>query len=81
MLATPHAPAAMYQNEVRFYGELRGELDIEAPVAFASHFDEPSGRFGLLLEDLTARGAHFPSAIEPVSCLLYTSDAADDLLC
>ena len=67
MLATPHAPAAMYQNEVRFYGELRGELDIEAPVAFASHFDEPSGRFGLLLEDLTARGAHFPSAIEPVS--------------
>ena len=67
MLATPHAPAAMYQNEVRFYGELRSELDIEAPVAFASHFDEPSGRFGLLLEDLTARGAHFPSAIEPVS--------------
>jgi Fe-Mn family superoxide dismutase len=67
MLATPHAPAAMYQNEVRFYGELRGELDIEAPVAFASHFDEPSGRFGLLLEDLTARGAHFPSAIELVT--------------
>lgn len=67
MLATPHAPAAMYENEVRFYGELRGELDIEAPVAFASHFDESTGRFGLLLEDLTARGAHFPSAVEPVT--------------
>ena len=67
MLATPHAPAAMYENEVRFYRELRGELDIEAPAAFASHFDEATGRFGLLLEDLTARDAHFPSAIEPVS--------------
>lgn len=66
MLATPHAPAAMYQNEVRFYRELRPELDLEAPTAFASHFDEPSGRFGLLLEDLTARGAQFPSAVDPV---------------
>jgi hypothetical protein len=67
MLATPHAPAAMYENEVRFYRELRGELEIEAPIAFASHFDEESGRFGLLLEDLTARGARFPSALDPVS--------------
>jgi hypothetical protein len=66
MLATPHAPAAMYENEVRFYRELRSELAIEAPTAFASHFDETSGRFGLLLEDLTARSAHFPSAVEAV---------------
>ena len=67
MLASPHAPEAMYENEVRFYRELREELDIEAPTAFASHFDPATGRFGLLLEDLTARGARFPSAIEPVS--------------
>lgn len=67
MLATPHAPAAMYENEVRFYRELRDELDIEAPTAFASHFDEATGQFGLLLEDLTARAARFPSAIDPVS--------------
>lgn len=67
MLATPHAPAAMYENEVRFYREVRPELDIEAPSAFASHFDDASGRFGLLLEDLTARDARFPCAIEPVS--------------
>ena len=67
MLASPHAPAAMYENEVRFYGELREELNIEAPRAFASHFDHETGRFGLLLEDLTAREARFPSAIEPVS--------------
>jgi hypothetical protein len=66
MLATPHAPAAMYQNEVRFYRQLRPGLAIEAPTAFASHFDESSGRFGLLLEDLTARAARFPSAVDPV---------------
>lgn len=67
MLASPHAPQAMYENEVRFYSELRDELDIETPTAFASHFDPATGRFGLLLEDLTARDARFPSALDPVS--------------
>lgn len=67
MLATPHAPAAMYENEVRFYRELRPELEIETPVAYASQFDPASGRFGLLLEDLGVRDARFPSALDPVS--------------
>lgn len=67
MLASPHAPAAMYENEVRFYREIRDDLDIETPRVFASHFDPSTGRFGLLLEDLTARGARFPSAIDSVS--------------
>lgn len=67
MLASPHAPAAMYENEVRFYRELRGDLDIETPAAFASSFDPATGRFGILLEDLEARNARFPSALDPVS--------------
>ncbi len=67
MLASPHAPEAMYENEVRFYRELRDGLDLEAPNAFGGHFDPATGQFGLLLEDLTVRGARFPSAIEPVS--------------
>jgi len=67
MLASPHAPQAMYGNEVRFYREIRDELSIETPRVFASHFDPATGRFGLLLEDLTARGARFPSARDPVS--------------
>jgi hypothetical protein len=67
MLASPHAPAAMYENEVRFYRELRGDLDIESPAVYASSFDPASGRFGLMLEDLTERGARFPSALDPVS--------------
>ena len=67
MLASPRAPAAMYLNEVRFYRDIRHELDIESPTAFASQFDRTTGRFGLLLEDLTERGAQFPSALDPVS--------------
>ncbi len=67
MLASPHAPAAMYENEVRFYRELRDDLDIETPAVYASSFDPVTGRFGLLLEDLTERGARFPSALDPVT--------------
>lgn len=67
MLASPHAPAAMYENEVRFYRELREEVDIETPAVHASSFDPATGRFGLLLEDLTERGARFPSALDRVS--------------
>lgn len=66
VLASPHAPGAMYENEVRFYREVRGGLDIETPIAFAGSFDPATGRFGLLLEDLEARGARFPSVLDPV---------------
>ena len=67
MMASPRAPAAMYENEVRFYRELRPTLAIEAPFAAATSYDETTGRFGLLLEDLTHRGARFPSAMELVT--------------
>jgi hypothetical protein len=67
MLASPHAPAAMYENEVRFYRELRDDVDIETPAVYASSFDPATGRFGLLLEDLTERDARFPSALDHVS--------------
>lgn len=66
MLANPHAPAAMYENEVRFYTELRDRLPIEAPRCLGGHVDPASGRFGLLLEDLTEREARFPDATQPV---------------
>jgi hypothetical protein len=57
----------MYENEVRFYREVRDDLDLETPLAYASHFDQATGRFGLLLEDLTARDARFPSTLDRVS--------------
>lgn len=60
----PHAPDAMYESEVRFYRDLRDELDLEAPRAYGSVYDERTRHFAMLLEDLTERGAHFPSALE-----------------
>jgi len=62
----PHAPDPMYVNEVRFYTELRPELDIEAPRAYGGLFDSESRRFGILMEDLTLRGARFPNATTDV---------------
>ena len=61
MLLRPHAPEAMYRNEVRFYRDVRPELGIEAPRAFGSAFDPETARFGIVMEDLALRGARFPN--------------------
>ena len=63
----PHAPDAMYMNEVRFYRSIRPELSIEAPRCFGSLFDETNRSFGVLMEDLTLRGARFPNALTSVT--------------
>jgi hypothetical protein len=63
----PHAPDAMYINEVRFYRSIRGSLSIEAPECFGSVFDETHRSFGVLMEDLTLRGARFPNALTRVT--------------
>ena len=73
----PHAPDAMYVNEVRFYRTIRPGLDIEAPECFGSIFDERRRSFGVLMEDLRLRGARFPSArstvaLEEVRALVST---------
>jgi hypothetical protein len=62
VLIRPGAPGVMYENEVRFYRQLRPELDIETPQAYASIYDEASGSFGVVLEDLRLRSARFPDA-------------------
>jgi hypothetical protein len=67
MLARPHAPEAMYSNEVRFYRDVRPTLEIEAPAVYASLFDPETGQFGVIMEDLKQRGARFPNATTPVS--------------
>ena len=67
MLLFPHAPDAMYLNEVRFYQKIRPFLDIETPQSYGSAFDEQTGRFGVILEDLRVRGARFPNATTPIS--------------
>ena len=53
--------APFYANEVAFYRRIRPELDLEAPRCFGGDFDPCTTYFGLILEDLTARGATFPN--------------------
>lgn len=59
--------APFYANEVAFYTRLRPELEIEAPLSLGGHYDADSRHFGLLLEDLTARGAQFPNVLKTIS--------------
>jgi hypothetical protein len=59
--------APFYENEVNFYNRLRPELEMEAPVALGGDYDGETGQFGLLLEDLTRRNAHFPNVTEVIS--------------
>lgn len=67
MLASPHAPAEMFETEVRFYDEIRPSISLETPRCYGTGFDRASGQFGLLLEDLAGRDARFPDATQPVS--------------
>jgi hypothetical protein len=62
VLIRPGAPSSLYRNEVRFYRELRPELDLETPQVFASTFDEATGGFGVVMEDVRLRSARFPNA-------------------
>ena len=67
MLLSPHAPDAMYLNEVRFYRDIRPSLDIETPQCYGSTFDRQTGQFSVVLEDLRERGATFPNVTTPIS--------------
>lgn len=78
VLIRPGAPASMYQNEVRFYRDLRPELDIETPEVYASMFDEASGTFGVIMQDVRLRSARFPNATSSMSHQEVTS-ALDQL--
>jgi len=53
--------APFYANEVAFYRRIRPELELEAPRCFGGDFDPETTYFGLILEDLTERGATFPN--------------------
>lgn len=67
MLISPHAPAEMYENEVRFYRDIRPSLNLETPRIYAADFDKNSGQFGLIMEDLGLRQASFPNACSDIS--------------
>jgi len=53
----------LYANEVDFYVRLQPELNIETPVAAGGVCDKASALYYLLLEDVSLRGAVFPTAL------------------
>lgn len=59
--------APFYENEVNFYNRVRPELDLETPRSYGAAFDAATSDFAIVLEDLTLRGATFPSVLSPVS--------------
>lgn len=59
--------APFYANEVNFYNRLRPGLDIETPLTLGGDYDAETGQFGLLLEDLSRRDAHFPNVTEAIN--------------
>jgi hypothetical protein len=67
MLVSPHAPAVMYETEVRFYREIRPLVPFESPTFYGALFDPDSGQFGIVLEDLTERDVVFPNVTMPMS--------------
>src|SRR3954447_22146771 len=54
--------AGLGENEVRFYRDVRPELDLEAPTLLGSSFDRATKRFAIVLDDLAAAGATFADA-------------------
>lgn len=53
---------AMYANELDFYGKLRRELELEAPIGMGGAMDD-AGRYILLLEDVSKRSAKFHTVL------------------
>ena len=54
--------AGLGENEVRFYRDVRPELDLDAPTLLGSSFDRATKRFVIVLDDLAAAGATFVDA-------------------
>lgn len=63
-IARPELPAfPLYRNEVAAYSRMRPWGLLRSPRCLGAWFDEATGSFGLVLEDLTTRGARFGSAV------------------
>jgi hypothetical protein len=61
----PGVPAVLYETEVLIYQRFLHELDIEKPQCLAAAYDEKTGHFLLILEDLSVHKARFPNVLQP----------------
>ncbi|GIX30607.1 MAG: aminoglycoside phosphotransferase [Porticoccaceae bacterium] len=59
--------AAVTRREGRFYADVAPHLELHLPACYAVVSDPGGERCVLLLADLAAAGAHFPTALEPLT--------------
>lgn len=65
----PHAPDPMYENETRFYKEIRAELSValEAPAVYGTIYNPRECTYGIFMENLNLKKASFPNALDELS--------------
>lgn len=59
--------SGMTAREVGFYRDVADAVSLRFPRAYATEYDEESGDFVLLLEDVVASGGRLPGLSEPIS--------------
>lgn len=59
--------ARLGEVEVGFYRDLRPDLSLEVPAVHGAQFDQRTGRFAIVLEDLAERGAAFLDTRTPLT--------------
>lgn len=59
--------AGLGETEARFYRELAPELGAGVPRAYGSSFDSLTGRFVVVLEDMSTSPCQFPDTLHPLS--------------
>jgi hypothetical protein len=60
----PGAPGVLFETEVGVYKRLLPALAIEKAFFLGGTYDHETEQFGLILEDLSQRGATFPNALQ-----------------
>ena len=59
--------AGLGESEARFYRELAPQLRRGLPRSYGSAFDPLTGRFVVVLEDMTSSNCQFPDTLHPLS--------------
>ncbi|APE14343.1 phosphotransferase family protein [Mycolicibacterium pallens] len=59
--------AGLGETEVRFYRELAPELGVGIPRSYGAAFDSLTGRFVIVLEDMSTSPCQFPDTLHPLS--------------
>jgi len=59
--------AGLGETEARFYRELAPELGTGVPRSYGSAFDHLTGRFVVVLEDMSTSPCQFPDTLHPLS--------------